>query len=55
MFSFQTIKNNDTKLYKYDSYDLGEEYYFLIIASITWCGIILFINYRIMCKFTQNN
>ena len=47
---FEYIKNNDTKLYKYDSYDLGKKYYFLIIASITWHVIILIINHGIMCK-----
>ena len=35
---------------KKNSYDLGKKYYFLIIASITWYGIILILNYGIMCK-----
>ena len=39
------IENNDTKLYKYDSYDLRKKCYFLIIGSITWHLIKLIVNY----------
>ena len=35
----QKIQNKDTKPYKYDSYDLGKKYYYMIIASITWHGL----------------